>query len=119
MVFGCAWWPATLLHDNNFIVAHCFRHGTKVCRLTRTLRGSTNANRKAQGRPLGLCVAWLAAADHPDWDTPALHKKMDHPDLDARMQARAKLAGYENSDAWFALERCQREDEEEEPEVAP
>ena len=103
-----------------FVVAHCLRHGAKACRLTRTLKRSERRDRRAQGRPLGLCMAWLACAGHEDLDTARLHKAMDPmPGYDARVQGRAELGLYADAERWFRLERPPRHDEDEEPENAP
>ena len=102
----------------NQLVAHCLRHGERACRLTRTLTASTARGRKGQGRPLGLALAWLAAADHLDDDTAAGHKTYK-PSFEERMEARALFAATDDYREWAELERPMREDEEEEPVNVP
>ena len=99
---------------SQIVVAHCERHGLGKCRLTRTLRGSDRANRAAQGRPLGLLFSWLQCEDHGDpRDRDAL------PTLAERQAGRAAFADLDESDRFLALERPQRDGEEDEPEDLP
>ena len=50
------------------IDAHCTRHkvGATKCHMNRTLKEAPQGSRLAQGRPIGLLVAWLWGGCHPD-----------------------------------------------------
>lgn len=66
-------------HNSGSIDAHCARHkvGATKCHMNRTLRASeTSGSRLAQGRPLGLLVAWLWGGCHAD-----CREKKQHADL--------------------------------------
>ena len=70
-----------------------------MCVITRSARASPLAARQAQGRPLGLMVAWCRAVE-----SCALHNKDAHKanglDFEARAAARACFAGLPGS-AWY------------------
>jgi hypothetical protein len=76
----------------SYMVAHCGRHGPK-CRLTRTCGPSPRMNKAAQGRPLGLLLAWLRRSfegaipacqhDHVHMETPSFVDR-EHSRNDAR-----------------------------------
>ena len=82
------------------------------CRLSR--RGNARASNPAQGRPLGLLMAWIQASG-----TQAHIDKGPWPDYEARCRARAALAAIDGANALFAFERARRPDEGDEPLVAP
>ena len=103
---------------SGIIVAHCLRHGERACRLTRSVRESRVRGREGQGRPLGYAMAWLAAAEHLDDDTADAHKGYV-PSYDERVLARVEFAAVPGCEDWLAVERPQREEEGEEPEVVP
>ena len=106
--------------NKNAVIAHCERHGHHLCRLTRTLSASMARGRAGQGRPVGMLCAWLASADHEDWDAAGLHSRMSPlPDLEARILARSEFNLLPDADAWLALERPVGPEEDEEPEKIP
>lgn len=89
-------------------------HG--VCRLTRRMLGSTRLGRQGQGRPLGLCIAWLAKGA-------AIATKAEHTAAAfattrvERVECRAMLKALEHPDARGLLEaeRPKRHGEDSEP----
>ena len=108
----------TVYLADNRMVAHCRRHGPRECRLTRGLQASAAASRRAQGRPLGLLLAWLRCCD--EFADAAEHKgHRPFPSHEARLAARTAFAAEADSEAWFAVERPRREGEGLEPEAVP
>ena len=101
------------------VVAHCNRHGSHVCRMTRTVRASRHAGRKGQGRPLGLLLAWLRAAGDPEHDSAELHKSMEPPSFEDRLEARVLFEADPSAAEWLAIERVPRPDEDVEPVAVP
>ena len=102
------------------IIAHCDRHGHHDCRLTRTLCAAKAAGRPGQGRPIGLLCAWLAAADHEDFDSPQLHVRMKPlPEYEDRVLARAEFSTLSDAPGWLALERPLAAEEDDEPAFVP
>ena len=101
------------------VVAHCSRHGEQQCRLTRSLLPSTARGRAGQGRPLGLCLAWLGFAADEEYDDADSHKRRPKPSLEERTLARAEFSTRPEAPDWLELERPVRPEEEEEPELVP
>lgn len=112
-------------HDQRF-EATCRIHQARrrdgsfnMCKLTRTSKPSER--RSGQGRPLGLAMAWLGAANchetkesHNDrfWMSTCLGKE-------ERRAARQRLNSVENGRSLFDCERPQRPGEDSEPDVVP
>jgi len=103
-------------------VAYCTRHGpSKNCRITRT--SVQSQSRIAQGRPLGVLMAWLRHADRYDdaADPVDSHKKFwrgTHcapPSWAERAAARDTLHADPASQGLFSRERPMREGELSEP----
>ena len=108
----------TVYLADNRMVAHCRRHGPRECRLTRGLQASAAAGRRAQGRPLGLLLAWLRCCDQ--FDDAAEHKgHRPFPNHEDRLAARTAFAAEADAEAWLACERPRREGEGLEPEAVP
>lgn len=104
----------------NSVVAHCFRHGSQECRLTRTMNASTARGRAGQGRPIGLLCAWLEAGMDPALRTAEAHKQMrPFPTFEQRRQARASVASVLGIQSFFDRERPPRPDEGAEPSALP
>ena len=103
-------------HKNGRFVAHCENPAHGNCR--REKLGYAGV-RKAQGRPLGYLMAWLAEAE--DYDTHAQHLACtNNLPLGARQAGREALKAAIGSDAvLFRAERACREGELEEPELCP
>ena len=105
----------------DLFTAHCNlpSHG-RLCRLRRTIK--PNARNLAQGRPAGVLLAWLAAADQygNKEDHQAIGQRSRHEDcfqFERRVEARSCLAAMpELALAFDAFERPQRPGEAEEPE---
>ena len=102
------------------IVAHCLRHGDRLCRLTRTVKGAAGRARAGQGRPLGLLCAWLQASDRAELDSSEEHKHfstLSPLSFEERMTARAEFTALPGHEQWLAIERPPRYEEDLEPEV--
>ena len=87
------------------------------CRRARTAKASENNRRPAQGRPLGLLVAWCEAAENHD--SSDSHKLEFHTTHDQRNSARQFLKTVSGSEALFLCERLQEPREDSEPELEP
>lgn len=85
------------------------------CILTRTSKESKASNRRGQGRPLGMMVAWLAENHHISHTEHMQHKPT--------LETRAFLRHQYRDEALFChlecLERGKRSGEGSEPEDAP
>ena len=98
-------------YAKGFFTASCEAPGHSKCILSR----SSEAGRKrAQGRPLGLLMAWLAAgAEHPTkeghWD------RTQWPNFQQRRDAREALAILPLGQELLAQERAQEPGEDIEP----
>ena len=88
--------------QSNAIYAYC---KTSKKRKTRTAQAS--GARRAQGRPIGLLVAWLGMPCPGD---PVMHFA-SRPSLEARQAARAALKGDPEAFVFFELERPARDGE--------
>ena len=102
------------------IVAHCQRHGDRMCRLTRTVKGAGGRARAGQGRPLGLLCAWLQAGDKAELDSSEEHKQfstISPISVEERMIARAEFTALPGHEQWLAIERPPRDEEDLEPEA--
>lgn len=95
--------------------ATCTQPGHVRCRLTRTSRASDR--RSAQGRPVGLMCAWLAAACNPQDHRNAF--LVNSFDSAARRSARHDARVLPAMPALEACERAKRQDEASEPEEVP
>jgi hypothetical protein len=82
------------------------------CRLTRAAYGSSLRARSAQGRPLGLLMAYLLL---PDPLVKELHMDMAEITLEQRVAAREYLEGRPNAHVLFEKERPRRPGEPAEP----
>jgi hypothetical protein len=108
------------------IEVRCMHPGHGKCALTRRMTASTWKGREAQGRPLGLAMAFLACSAEK-----GLHTKIDHwrpenwPTRGERLRGRAALKALAATSPEAALllasERPKRLEagEESEPENAP
>ena len=99
-----------------FFEATCYNIHHDNCRLTRVAYGSDDMNRRAQGRCLGLFMAWLLArnqvGEHSDHISAFFLASMD---LECRQTGRTRLQTYVGSERLFEKERVRRTDEPEEP----
>lgn len=107
--------------------AHCLC-GHDVCHLNRSLKASAAAGRPAQGRPLGLLVAWLFAGPGSARDDHQASKRgkgplAGHVSFTNRKSCREWL---ESNPAWHDFvaragfsERLTRPDEDNEPVALP
>lgn len=112
----------TFYRSDGRFEAVCRQHqqtSKAICRLTRT--SAENARKAAQGRPLGLLVAWLELARHHGCGR-------EHKDpvfvnagitLAQRQAARRSLEATDGGVALLACERPQREGEPAEPVGVP
>ena len=105
--------------DEN-IVCLCQRtgHGNR-CRLQRSRVAGA---KYAQGRPIGLMMAWLTAHLEDDDDNHHGHVHMDPmPSYEDREEGRREFMELPDTEFWLDLERPQRVDEGEgfEPDEAP
>ena len=88
------------------------------CTLTRKVRGW--ARRPAQGRPIGLAVAWCARGLLPDVRTKVDHTRAaDMPSREERLRGRAFCKTSELGRHMLAQERAKRAAEPSEPEDCP
>ena len=95
------------------LVAFCPFH-TGQCRRTRTTKPAARDRASAQGRPLGLLIAWLEQAN--DFETAQSHSAQCHPNFDKRKAARAHFYALEGGEAWAtSYERPRRPGEDSEP----
>jgi hypothetical protein len=109
--------------------AHCsipeHHHPTNPCRLNRTALAASRGRETAQGRPIGLLLAWLAAGEHrPSRDG---HHKMSIAkhrcaediamlSFDRRLELRQWAQEQPDLASLLALERVRRDGEGVEPE---
>ena len=69
-----------------------------------------------QGRPMGLLLAWLEAADKHDWGAPGVGEHKDYrPGEAERSAARGKLQGSELGRSMLERERSPARGERSEP----
>jgi hypothetical protein len=86
------------------------------CVLTRTLQPSRSVHKPEQGRPLGLCMAWLAngsvaPSKSAHWDLASW------PTYSERVAGRMALRHIDED--FLSFERAKRDGETSEPEEAP
>ena len=100
-----------------FIEVRCNNPLHVGCVLTRTMKAN-RANTGAQGRPLGLAVAWLKKGSGlPNKDA---HKRVEITFAERREgRALLKERNSYNTNGLLGAERTQREGEDSEPEVRP
>lgn len=123
-----------LVHDqgvggrNESVAAHCARHGA-LCRVNRALvrrkgpAGEAGGRCEAQGRPVGFLIAWLKAADLPEFSTKAQHRELassifaDHDAIsfDRRVEARTLAEGFAHLQPLLDRERPRHPAEGPEP----
>ena len=105
---------------NSRFQATCGLH--RSCVLTRTGTASNRLGREGQGRPLGLMMAWLAAASQFSGEGDGSHKEPMYiagiPRKD-REEGRATLRHTPFGPALLSCERPKLEDESSEPECVP
>ena len=89
--------------------------------MTRTVKASDRAGREGQGRPLGKLVAWLPDGPRAGYASADEHKFEDAPGVEARVEARLFLQGFDDAAPFFEHERPRRLDlgEDEEPVSVP
>jgi len=86
-------------------------------RRSRTSRASEGNRKPAQGRPLGLLLAWSEAAEHHE--NSDSHKVLFETTWDDRKRARQYLKTLPGFDALFHFERPLEAGEDSEPEMEP
>lgn len=104
------------------LVAHCSEtaHGQHKCRLSRALHGSNRFDRQAQGRPMGLALAWLECSHNPSLPDRTSHVKMDPmPSFADRVRCRDTHRDTLGLIPFFEAERALRPGEGQEPEECP
>lgn len=99
--------------------ATCTHPAHGFCRLTRSsLAYAKEAQRPAQGRPLGLMSAWLAAGDSAQCPTKEDHEAtVSFLSFEQRASAMCDLLAAQNGPQLAARERPKRDDEGDEPEL--
>lgn len=111
----------TFYERGRFVEIVCNQVGHGKCVLTRKVDGDKRLRNAAQGRPLGLAVAWLAKS--PACATKAEHWALDSgwPTLEERRSGRSRLQAMQTdaSRALLAAERQQWPGEDSEPELCP
>ena len=102
-------------YSAGYFTATCQELTHGKCVLTRTAHPG---RRRAQGRPLGLLTAWLAAG-HEHASKQAHWCRARWPDFEARFAARVDLANQAGGQELLARERPQEPGEAEEPDAVP
>ena len=87
------------------------------CRRARTAKASENSRRPAQGRPLGLLLAWCEAAE--SHDSSDSHKLLFETTHEERKRCRQHLKTLPGSGPLFQCERPLLAGEDSEPEEEP
>jgi hypothetical protein len=108
----------TWYRNTKTCVAHCIKHGKRLCRFTK-ITEPKRATNPAAGRPIGLMCAWLLAHDC-EVDMHRMLKLLPFA-WEERNNGRARLSeiGVGNVQLLLDKERRPREGEGEEPEGDP